>query len=512
VPADATVNTDNQIVDVFNIAADTLHLSLEDDGAVDYTIDLSAYLDNTDSQAISLGGNSLSITGNAGVVDLAGYLDNTDNQILSLAANVLDISNGNNVSLASYLDNTDAQTLAFDSGTNILTITGGNTADLSTLSHTGTTGSVFFAGADGKPTENNANFFWDNTNDRLGLGTLTPDEQLHIAQNMRLDHAFEDKDGDAGTIGQILSSTVTGTDWIDNTATPVPFISTAAPMPVGINSTNTTTIIGYNFTPTSAVSISGGNTVNSVNIISPTEMEVSATAIGTTGDYDIVISNNGVLNTEWTNNGVGLFRVGEPNGVSQAESGETCKQIIDDGYSTGDGTYWINPDGGDTSNAFQVYCDMTTDGGGWTRLEYAADLTHEAQFADGDTSRWLDSDFTLTLTDQQINDIRALSTEGKQRYHGTCQGVIHHEYNGGYGYAFGFRYHTGHETAFEQETYPSTNITVLNDDCELNDTTMRSTDFDIIDIRVPVLNVHSRDNSSTEEFGSPLTSNPAWLR
>ncbi|WP_139150180.1 beta strand repeat-containing protein [Cellulophaga baltica] len=49
----------------------------------------------------------------------------------------------------------------------------------------------------------------------VGIGTSTPDESLHIANNMRLDGSFEDKDGDAGTAGQVLSTTATGTDWID---------------------------------------------------------------------------------------------------------------------------------------------------------------------------------------------------------------------------------------------------------------------------------------------------------
>lgn len=48
----------------------------------------------------------------------------------------------------------------------------------------------------------------------VGIGTTTPDEKLHIAGNMRIDGTFEDKDGEAGTSGQILSSTGTGTDWI----------------------------------------------------------------------------------------------------------------------------------------------------------------------------------------------------------------------------------------------------------------------------------------------------------
>ena len=48
----------------------------------------------------------------------------------------------------------------------------------------------------------------------VGIGTDTPDELLQIDGNMRLDGSFEDKDGEAGTSGQILSSTGTGTDWI----------------------------------------------------------------------------------------------------------------------------------------------------------------------------------------------------------------------------------------------------------------------------------------------------------
>jgi hypothetical protein len=44
-----------------------------------------------------------------------------------------------------------------------------------------TAGSVVFAGASGVYSQDNANFFWDNTNDRLGIGTATPGSLLELA-------------------------------------------------------------------------------------------------------------------------------------------------------------------------------------------------------------------------------------------------------------------------------------------------------------------------------------------
>ena len=47
--------------------------------------------------------------------------------------------------------------------------------------------------------------------------------------------------------------------------------------------------------------------------------------------------------------------------------GASCKEILDDGSDDGDGLYWLDPNL-DGQDVFAGWCDMTTDGGGWTRL------------------------------------------------------------------------------------------------------------------------------------------------
>lgn len=72
-----------------------------------------------------------------------------------------------------------------------------------------TNGSVLFTSGSAV-TEDNANLFWDDTNDRLGIGTTTPLDSLHVVDGFNLehlateadDHAFE-VDLDAAGFGDV---------------------------------------------------------------------------------------------------------------------------------------------------------------------------------------------------------------------------------------------------------------------------------------------------------------------
>jgi hypothetical protein len=63
----------------------------------------------------------------------------------------------------------------------------------------------------------------------------------------------------------------------------------------------------------------------------------------------------------------------------------SCEAILQAGMSNGDGNYMIQPD--PNQPPFQVYCDMTSDGGGWTRC---FQLVNTAA-ADLNDNTWLDN-------------------------------------------------------------------------------------------------------------------------
>lgn len=77
-----------------------------------------------------------------------------------------------------------------------------------------------------------------------------------------------------------------------------------------------------------------------------------------------------------------------------------CKDILDDGLAEGDGLYTIDPDGDWGEDPYDVYCDMTTDGGWWTRVEW--NYITNGDFSSG---TWVVGAYEYT---SEVNDIVSL--------------------------------------------------------------------------------------------------------
>lgn len=204
-------------------------------------------------------------------------------------------------SIGALIFNTETSKAYIHDGTNWISI--GETL--------ATPDSIFFADRKGTSAEDSAKLFYDDTNNRLGIGTNTPTEVLEINGNISVIGGYKDSNKNLGTSGQILSSTVTGTNWINNSLAP-PFVTNS--QTISPNQTTTLTFTGINFIPSTSITFPGfSGTINSITVVSPRKLNVNVTADATTAVYDVVLSNNGTLNTSWPGNGVNSFLVKPTN-------------------------------------------------------------------------------------------------------------------------------------------------------------------------------------------------------
>ncbi len=200
--------------------------------------------------------------------------------------------------------------------------------------------------------------FGEDLDVRMRYDTLN--NKFVLNRNLEITEII-DSDGNSGQEGQVLIANGTGKNlWQNISNSSVPFITSTTERFVPTSSTRTLTFYGINFLPTTILTIPDfDGTIDSVQIISPTELRIDVTAGDTEASYDIEVSNNDASNTQWSGNGEGLILVSNPDGSRSNTPGESCEIIFNLGYSTGNGNYWIDQDGGSASNSFQIYCDMT---------------------------------------------------------------------------------------------------------------------------------------------------------
>ena len=261
-----------------------------------------------------------------------------------------------------------------------------------------TQGALLFADTDGKITEDPTNFFIDDVNNRLGIGTSTPTQALEVIGNVQTSGTFfgntaefvsntaaqlllafdgsndagfivnaigdllispsgeqviigdndllaceggacptlltdtasstagnviaennvavggtiVDSTGAAGESGQVLTSDGSGSiAWTAQSAgtTIYPFVDPGSET-FDASSVNNITITGSGFIPTSVVTIPGAGATVVTTVVSPTQIDLQVTTSTTTGFFDIVVTNDTVDNTTWTNNGVNYITVG----------------------------------------------------------------------------------------------------------------------------------------------------------------------------------------------------------
>ncbi|GAB5390050.1 MAG: hypothetical protein Alpg2KO_30180 [Alphaproteobacteria bacterium] len=117
---------------------------------------------------------------------------------------------------------------------------------------------------------------------------------------------------------------------------------------------------------------------------------------------------------------LGNFSSGDPGVYADGSHAISCLAYLNGttGYepATDTGVYQIDLDGSGGDAPFIVYCDMTTDGGGWTRVAYSANNVGMSSTGQVSTYAHLAGKTSTSPTKLSDAQIRTLATSGAGEY------------------------------------------------------------------------------------------------
>jgi uncharacterized protein (TIGR02145 family) len=346
----------------------------------------------TTTGALNVSGQTTLATSLTGFLQAtSGLISATTSPSLNALSGVLGVANGG-TGQSTYTDgqllignsSNSSLTKATLTGTsNEITVTNGNgTITLSTpqaINSTATptfasttfsnftAGSIPFFTSGGSMNQNNANFFWDNTNNRLGIGSSTPGAKLSI----------QDNSGLAGTnrLFTIASSTSTGlstTTILTVLGNGVVGINTSSPGSLTASTlldvrSGTGFVTSFSTSDTNEMvarrsTLSNSNSDNGLTVLNEAAPAGNAVNKGFWGSYSLSIGNSaqpiGLLAGI---EGDAVAGASQSNTVSTAVGVEGDVQLLGSGNITsGIALYAASPvktGGGTLSNVFGLYID-----------------------------------------------------------------------------------------------------------------------------------------------------------